>query len=426
MTIDVKIPEFSESISTGTIGAWIKKVGDSVTQGETLVEVETDKVMLEIPSPADGVLEKIIKSENQSVNSLEVIALLAESAPADPVDPVDNNRPQAEISKASRPVSAGDKSRAEVSEASSAAPGDDGANTYEYKKTSPAVRKLISEHGLDTAGIDATGRHNRISKADVINAANALPGRQKPLPVDNNRNNVLPRESRDKRVAMSSLRKRIADRLVSAQQEYAMLTTFNEVNMQQILSIREKFKDPFKQQHEVKLGFMSFFVLAAVEALKTYPVINARLEGDDIIYHQHVDMGIAVSCERGLVVPIVRDADKKSFAAIEVEINQLAGRARENALTIDELIGGTFTITNGGVFGSMMSTPIINPPQSAILGMHAIQKRPIVENDQIKIAAMMYLALSYDHRIIDGREAVSFLACIKKIIEDPIRLLLHL
>ena len=278
----------------------------------------------------------------------------------------------------------------------------------------------MQEYNISADDITPTGKGKRITKEDVLRSvglqSDIIEAPQFPV--------VASREN--ERVPMSSLRKRIADRLVSAQQEYAMLTTFNEVNMQRVLEIRERYKERFEDQHGIKLGFMSFFVLAAVEALKDYPIINASIEGVDILYHRSMDIGIAVSSERGLVVPIIRNADAKSMSLIEMEINELAHKARDNKLTIEELTGGTFTITNGGVFGSILSTPIINPPQSAILGMHAIEKRPVVINDEIKIRPMMYLALSYDHRIIDGREAVLFLTHIKKIIEDPVQLLLHL
>jgi 2-oxoglutarate dehydrogenase E2 component (dihydrolipoamide succinyltransferase) len=403
LAIDIKIPEFSESISEGTISAWLKKIGDHVNEGETLVEIETDKVLLEIPSPASGILEKIIKDENDIVNSNEVVGQLTESSEKTSQEPKldpDQAKPDEEQ---------------EIVEVDTA---NESAN---YKKTSPAVRKAIAENNIDIEEITPSGKNNRITKQDVstVSSKQSTPNLgQAPIGVLSS-NDI-------ERVPMTGLRKKIADRLVSAQQEYAMLTTFNEVNMSEILSIRAKNKDKFLEKHDVKLGFMSFFVLAAIEALKEYPVINASVEDNDIVYHRYVDIGIAVSAKRGLVVPVVRNADAKSLSSIELEINELAVKARENKLSIDELIGGTFTITNGGVFGSMLSTPIINPPQSAILGMHAIEKRPIVDGDEIKIAPMMYLALSYDHRIIDGREAVLFLSHIKRIIENPIQLLLHL
>ncbi len=399
MNIDIKIPEFSESISEGTVSTWIRKVGDHVDEGETLVEIETDKVVLEIPSPATGVIEKIIKDENEIVNSHEVIGQLSESSQ----NIAQNNQ-----------LDSDDKGVVSENNANN--------KSDNYKKTGPSVRKLIEEKNVDIASISATGKNNRITKQDVLVAYS----KDQQSNLSQSSIDVANRNNEIERVPMSGLRKKISDRLVAAQQEYAMLTTFNEVNMSQILSIRSKNKDKFLEQHGVKLGFMSFFVLAAIEALKEYPVYNASVEGSDIVYHRYINVGIAVSAERGLVVPVVRNADAKSLSSIELEINKLAAKARENKLSIDELTGGTFTITNGGVFGSMLSTPIINPPQSAILGMHAIEKRPIVEGDEIKIAPMMYMALSYDHRIIDGREAVLFLSHVKRIIEDPIQLLLHL
>lgn len=409
MSIDVKIPEFSESISEGSIGAWIKNVGDIVEAGETIVEVETDKVVLEIPAPAKGKITKILKQENDVVNSQELVAVLEEigagkSATAND-DSVNEGQSQV-IKEKSQPMSPGERE-----------------TTSSYKKTSPAVRKLIEENNLDVENIGATGKNNRITKSDVMavvdKSSTPLPARSEKVSDPKNLGN-------SNRVPMSSLRKRISERLVSAQHEYAMLTTFNEVNMQRILDIRQDHKEQFLQTHGIKLGFMSFFVLAVVEALKEYPIINSSIDNEDVVYHQFVDMGIAVSSERGLVVPVVRDVHLRSLSDIELEINDLATRARDNKLAIDDLVGGTFTITNGGVFGSMMSTPIINPPQSAILGMHSIEKRPIAVGDEVQIAPMMYLALTYDHRIIDGREAVQFLSSVKRIIEDPIQLLLHI
>ncbi|MEM8844914.1 MAG: 2-oxoglutarate dehydrogenase complex dihydrolipoyllysine-residue succinyltransferase [Pseudomonadota bacterium] len=403
MKVDVIIPEFSESISEGMIGDWLKNVGDQVEEGETLVEVETDKVVLEIPSPASGVIEAINKKANDTVLSGDVIATLNSEAAA--------NKAQDSQKSEDIPINDSDESVQKIQQ-------DSKVDTRQTTvKTSPAVRKILDEQGIDKSEVTPTGKRGRITKADVMQVA------EKSTAVDQATSNIS--TSPTERVPMSSLRKKIAQRLVSAQNDYAMLTTFNEVNMQEILSIRAKHKDKFQEMHGVKLGFMSFFVLAAVEALRDYPAVNASIEDDDIVYHRYMDVGIAVSSERGLVVPIVRNADVKSMSDIEVEINQLANKARENKLTIDDLSGGTFTITNGGVFGSMMSTPIINPPQSAILGMHAIDKRAVVENDEIVIRPMMYLALSYDHRIIDGREAVLFLSRIKKIIEDPVQLLLY-
>ena len=404
MSIEVKIPEFSESISEGSIGSWMKSVGDVVEAGETIVEIETDKVVLEIPAPASGKIVEILKKENDVVTSQELIAVLEGVDNTSTNDVIDNSE---ESTKEENPQL---QPRVEQSNPS-------------YKKTSPSVRKLIQENNLNIENIEATGKNNRVTRVDVKEAANKIP-----LPSAKQSAELAKQSKSDSvdRVPMSSLRKRISQRLVEAQQDYAMLTTFNEVNMQKIMSIRENHKEQFLTTHGIKLGFMSFFVLSVVEALKEYPIINASVEGNDIVYHHHVDMGIAVSSSRGLVVPVIRDSHLKSLSSIEIEINELASRARENKLAIEELTGGTFTITNGGVFGSMMSTPIINPPQSAILGMHSIEKRPIADGDDVIVAPMMYLALTYDHRIIDGREAVLFLSHIKKIIEDPIQLLLHI
>lgn len=411
MAIEIQIPEFSESISEGTIGSWVKNVGDNVTEGETIVEVETDKVVLEIPAPSSGVISDILKNENETVASLEVIGRMTNDA-SQTVSSSEKESSDAEID-----VSGQDKLKTENNFSTKENVDQD------YKKTSPAVRKLMQESNVDLVDVIATGKNNRVTKSDVQRANHdSLTSSSKP----NEFINTTTYSNEVEKVPMSSLRKRISDRLVGAQQEYAMLTTFNEVNMQEIMNIRSNNKDAFMQKHGVKLGFMSFFMLAAVDALKTYPIMNASVEGDDILYHQYTDIGVAVSVERGLVVPVVRNAEMKTLSSIEVEINQLAEKARDNKLAIDDLVGGTFTITNGGVFGSMLSTPIINPPQSAILGMHSIEKRPVVIDDEIKIAPMMYLALTYDHRIIDGRDAVLFLSHIKKIIENPIQLLLHL
>ncbi len=403
MAIEIQIPEFPESISEGTIGSWIKSVGDTVTEGETIVEVETDKVVLEIPAPADGVIEKIIKAENEQVTSRQVIGMLT------PQEASDENVPEpASKQKEETSVDTGNTGNDQNHENDKDRQQSPGRT--EIKKTSPATRKHMHENNVGLEEVTATGKNNRVTKKDI----------------DQVRKQQTSAENAVERVPMSSLRKKISDRLVTAQQEYAMLTTFNEINMQRVIDIRSSHKNQFLEKYEIKLGFMSFFVLAAVEALKAHPVINASVDNNDILYHQYIDIGVAVSTDRGLVVPVLRDVDQKSLANIEIEINQLAEKARHNKLDIDDLTGGTFTITNGGVFGSMLSTPIINPPQSAILGMHAIEKRPIVVHDEIRIAPMMYLALSYDHRIIDGREAVLFLAHIKKIIEDPIQLLLHI
>lgn len=401
MKTDITIAGLSESVAEGIVGSWLKNVGDEVIAGETVVEIETDKVVLEIPAPVAGVLERIVKNPNDTVVNNDVIGVISGNAKAS-VSPIKMDQP--------------DKIE-EVDVTDSEIVSNEVGS--EKVKTSPAVRKLMGEHDIAIADVVATGKNGRLKKSDVMLAIN--PTTKKSVSTAE-----VQQVKEIERVPMSSLRKRVAQRLVAAQQEYAMLTTFNEVNMQNIISIRTKFKDKFQEAHGVKLGYMSFFSLAVTEALKQYPVINASVEDDHIIYHRYIDLGIAVSSARGLVVPVVRDVDKKSLAQIEQSINKLTIKVRDNALDIDDLTGGTFTITNGGVFGSMMSTPIINPPQSAILGMHAIQKKPIVEDDEIVIRPMMYLALSYDHRIIDGREAVLFLSRVKEIIENPINLLLHL
>lgn len=418
MKVDVVIPEFAESITEGVIGDWLKSAGDQVEEGETLLEVETDKVVLEIPSPAKGVLEAINKHANDTVVSGEVIAVL-ETESSGQADKKTDSQSEEQADNHNQ-----ENNKDIIRDDAGDEDSDTNVSAVSHKKvtskTSPAVRKLLDEHGLDKKDVTPTGKGGRITKADVTSII-----KQTSAKSDASVSSQSLPEGITERVPMSSLRKRIAQRLVSAQNDYAMLTTFNEVNMQEILAIRAKHKDEFQERHGVKLGFMSFFIMAAVEALRQYPAVNASIEEDDIIYHHYMDIGIAVSSDRGLVVPIVRNADVKSMSDVEIEISQLANKARDNKLTIDDLSGGTFTITNGGIFGSMMSTPIINPPQSAILGMHAIDKRPVVEGDEIVIRPMMYLALSYDHRIIDGREAVLFLGHIKKIIEDPVQLLLN-
>ena len=418
MKIDVTVPELAESITEAVIGEWLKSPGELVEEGEQIVDIETDKVILEITAPKSGKLESIVKNKNELVQSNEIIAVID---PSEQATSTNNNK----VEKV-EPESL--NTQIETNKSSSS-------------KTSPAVRKLAAENNIDLSKIPGTGKNGRIKKQDIeeyiakpksdvmsvisqtdsdVNAATEI------ISIPDfalEETASSPRE--EKRVPMTTLRRNIARRLVSAQQESAMLSTFNEVNMQRIVDLRQQYKNDFEISHGIKLGFMSFFVKAVVEALKDFPVINAYIEGDDIVYHDYFDIGIAVSTQRGLIVPILRNAESLSFAGIEKQITDYALRARENKVTIDELTGGTFTITNGGVFGSMLSTPIINPPQSAILGMHAIQARPIADNGEVVIAPMMYLALSYDHRTIDGREAVQFLAQIKQVIEDPNRLLLQ-
>ncbi len=421
MKVDVTVPELAESITEAVIGEWLKKPGELVHEGDQLVDIETDKVILEITAPESGKLSSINKHKNEHVESNEVIAVIntdkqaAQTSKSVSVEKqTDNVETAAKVTQL-KPVA-------------QSAPSQEPATVS--AKTSPAVRKLAIENNIDIKDIQGTGKDGRITKQDIeayIEASEPASTSELDIATEIlSMPQIASTEAReDKRVPMTSLRKSIAKRLVSAQQQSAMLTTFNDVNMQNIMDLRKRYKEGFEQAHGVSLGFMSFFVKAAVEALKEFPVLNAYVEGDDIVYHDYFDIGIAVSTPRGLIVPIVKNADGLSFAGIEKTISDFALRARENKITIEELTGGTFTITNGGVFGSMLSTPIINPPQSAILGMHSIQARPIAQNGEVVIAPMMYLALSYDHRIIDGKEAVQFLVHIKDIIEDPNRLLLQ-
>lgn len=398
MSTEIKVPVLPESVADATVAKWYKQPGDAVARDENLVDLETDKVMLEVPAPADGVIKDILKSEGDIVTADEIIATFDEGAVATKAKP----------------------------EASAATPAPV-TSTIEVD-ASPAVRRLIAEHNLDATQIQGSGKNGRIVKEDVMKfIEQAAAAKPTPTPVATSTTVELSSgEREEKRVPMSRLRARIAERLVQVQQSSAILTTFNEVNMQPIIDMRTKYKEKFEKIHGVKLGFMSFFVKAAVEALKSIPAVNASIDGNEVVYHGFFDIGIAVSTERGLVVPVIRDADQKSMAEVEKSIIEYAGRARDGKITMEEMTGGTFTITNGGIFGSMMSTPIINPPQSGILGMHNIVKRAVVEDDEIVIRPMMYIALSYDHRIIDGRESVTFLVTMKKLLEDPARLLLEI
>jgi 2-oxoglutarate dehydrogenase E2 component (dihydrolipoamide succinyltransferase) len=399
MLVEVKVPQLSESVSEATLLAWHKKEGEAVKRDENLIDIETDKVVLELPAPADGVLVKIAKGDGGTVKAGEVIATIdtdgkgAAAAPAAAAKPAPAPAPK----PAAAPAAA-----------------------------MPAARKMAEEKGIDTSTIAGTGKDGRVTKADVMEAkapAARAPLPQPPAPVSVDQ--VLGGRP-EQRVPMSRLRARIAERLVQSQSTAAILTTFNEVNMQPVMELRKKYQERFEKEHGVKLGFMSFFVKAAVHALKKYPIVNASIDGNDIVYHGYFDIGIAVGSPRGLVVPILRDCDQLSFPDIEKKIADFGKRAQDGKLSIEELTGGTFSITNGGVFGSMLSTPIINPPQSAILGVHATRERPVVENGQIVIRPINYLAMSYDHRIIDGREAVLSLVAIKEALEDPSRLLLDL
>ena len=385
MKIEVKVPQLSESVSEASLLTWNKQVGEAVSEGESLIDIETDKVVLELPAIKSGVLTKILKQNGEKVTSGEVIALLDTEA-----------RPSAE-----RPAAAAQAVKVEAA-------------------VMPAAKKIAAEKNIDTATISGSGRGGRVTKEDVLSAPEtpAAPVAKIPQPQAGGRI--------EQRVPMTRIRQRIAERLLQSQQQAAILTTFNEVNMQPVIELRNRYKDAFERKHGVKLGFTSFFVKAVLLALQKFPIVNASVDGTDIVYHGYYDIGVAIGSERGLVVPIIRDADKLSLADIEKQIADFGARAKDGKLTMEELTGGTFSISNGGVFGSMLSTPIINPPQSAILGIHATKDRPVAENGQVVIRPMNYLAVSYDHRIIDGREAVQFLVTIKEALEYPGRVLLDL
>ena len=402
MSIEVKVPQLPESVTDATLVSWHKKPGEPVGRDENLVDLETDKVVLEVPAPAAGVIKEIKVENGATVTSGQVLAILEEGAAA----------------AAPKPAAAQPQAAAPEAKAAAAA------------KLAPSAKRMVEEHKLDAGQIAGSGRDGRISKGDVIQhmagkeAVPAKPAAAKPAPAVK-----LPSPSgarTEQRVAMTRLRARIAERLVQAQSTAAMLTTFNEVDLTAVNEIRARYKDKFEKKHGVKLGFMSFFVKASIEALRRFPAVNASLDGNDIVYHEYYDIGVAVSTDRGLMVPVLRNAEMMSFAEIEVAVGAYAQKARDGSITLDELSGGTFTLTNGGVFGSLMSTPILNPPQVAILGMHKIQERPMVVDGEIKVRPMMYLALTYDHRIVDGRESVQFLVAIKDALEDPARLLLQL
>jgi 2-oxoglutarate dehydrogenase E2 component (dihydrolipoamide succinyltransferase) len=408
--IDVLVPQLSESVSEATLLTWKKKPGEAVQADEILIEVETDKVVLEVPAPNSGVLAEVLKGDGSTVLAGEVLGRIDTEAKA----------------SAAAPAAAAVKPEAAPA-AAAAAPAPAAAGTAASAVASPAAGKILAEKGVDPLSVSGTGRGGRITKDDAQRAstvASAAPAAKPAAPAVAT---VLSLDGRpEQRVPMSRLRARIAERLLQSQAENAILTTFNEASMQGILDLRNKYKEKFEKEHGIKLGFTSFFVKAAVAALKKYPIVNASVDGKDIIYHGYFDIGIAVGSPRGLVVPILRNADQLSIAEIEKQIAEFGARARDGKLGLDELTGGTFTISNGGVFGSMLSTPIINPPQSAILGIHATKDRPVVENGQIVIRPMNYLALSYDHRVIDGREAVLALVAMKEALEDPQRLLLDI
>ncbi|WP_318438430.1 2-oxoglutarate dehydrogenase complex dihydrolipoyllysine-residue succinyltransferase [Photobacterium leiognathi] len=399
MTIEILVPDLPESVADATVATWHKQPGDAVSRDEVLVDIETDKVVLEVPAPEDGILEAIFEGEGTTVLTKQLIGKIKAGAVAG--EPTQDVPTEAEASPNKR-------NTASLTEETSEA-------------LSPAVRRLLSEHGIEASAVKGSGVGGRITREDVeaYLKSQSAPESVKAPVVE------APLAHRsEKRVPMTRLRKRVAERLLEAKNSTAMLTTFNEVNMKPIMDLRKQYKDIFEERHGIRLGFMSFYVKAVVEALKRYPEVNASIDGDDIVYHNFFDVSIAVSTPRGLVTPVLRDCDKLSLAEIEKGIRDLAIKGRDGKLTVDDLTGGNFTITNGGVFGSLMSTPIINPPQSAILGMHKIQDRPMAVNGQVEILPMMYLALSYDHRLVDGRESVGYLVTIKELLEDPTRLLL--
>lgn len=402
MTIEIKAPAFPESIVEGTVATWHKKPGEAVKRDEPLVDIETDKVILEVVSPADGTITKVLKNENEVVLSTEIIAEFTAGA---------------------------------VQEGVTRLPGEESPlqNTTQNISASPAARKLIQENNLQVEGVTGSGKDGRITKEDVVNhlktdgTESAVPAVAVQPPVASAATaNIAIGDRPSKRVPMTRLRATIAKRLVQAQQTAAMLTTYNEVDMGPIISLRTKYKADFEKTHGgVRLGFMSFFVMASVQALKRFPAVNASIDGDEMVYHGYQDIGVAVSSKKGLVVPVLRNVEQMSMVDIEAAIVNYGAKAQDGKLTIEEMTGGTFTISNGGVFGSLLSTPILNPPQTAILGMHKIQERPMAVDGEVKIKPMMYLALSYDHRMIDGREAVQFLVTIKELLEDPARILLQ-
>jgi 2-oxoglutarate dehydrogenase E2 component (dihydrolipoamide succinyltransferase) len=414
MTIEVRVPQLPESVADATLVSWHKQPGDAVARDENLVDLETDKVVLEVPAPVAGVIAEIKQHDGTTVTSGQLLALIEEaaavpgaSAPAIMASAAGAATPAADAAK---PATAG------ASAGPLATPGADGA-----AKLSPAAKRVAEENQLDPKSLVGSGRDGRVSKSDVVNF---LASKDAVAPAPAAKPAAIGGARTDQRVPMTRLRARIAERMVQAQATQALLTSFNEVDLQAVNELRTRYKDAFEKQHGVKLGFMSFFTKACIEALKKFPTVNASVEGSDIVYHEYFDIGVAVSTDRGLIVPVLRDADRSSFAEIEKSIGNFAGRARAGTITIEELTGGTFTITNGGVFGSLLSTPIVNAPQSAILGMHKIQDRPVVVEGRVVVRPMMYVALTYDHRIIDGREAVQFLVTVKQCLEDPARMVL--
>jgi 2-oxoglutarate dehydrogenase E2 component (dihydrolipoamide succinyltransferase) len=422
MSIEVKVPQLPESVTDATLVSWHKKPGEAVGRDENLVDLETDKVVLEVPAPSAGVIKEIRVENGATVTSGQVLAILEEGVGA----AVAKKEGSQQASPPPQPSPA--RGGGPASEPSAARGGGQGGGTPAAAKLAPAAKRRVEDHKLDAGQIAGSGRDGRISKGDVIQHMSGKDATSakaaKPAPAVR-----LPAAAgarSEQRVPMTRLRARIAERLIQVQSTAAMLTTFNEVDLTAVSEIRARYKEKFEKAHGVKLGFMSFFVKASIEALRRFPAVNASLDGNDIVYHEYYDVGVAVSTERGLMVPVLRNAEQMSFAEIEVAVGTYAQKARDGSITLEELTGGTFTITNGGVFGSLMSTPILNPPQVGILGMHKIQERPMVLDGEIKVRPMMYLALTYDHRIVDGRESVQFLVAIKEALEDPARLLLQL
>jgi len=413
MATEIKVPALGESVTEATVAKWLKKLGESVAMDDPLVELETDKVTLEVNAAGPGVLSEIRVPEGSNVSVGSVLGLIGDGAGKPAAAPA-----------AAKPAAA--KPTPAPAPAAAPAPAPAGGSAAALERSGPAARKLVAESGVSPDQIAATGKDGRISKGDVLSALERAPAA--PAPVAKPAAPRPPREvgPREERVRMTRLRKRIAERLKEAQNNAAMLTTFNEADMTAVMALRERYRDSFEKKHGVRLGFMSFFLKACIVALKEVPAVNAEIDGDDIIYKNHYDIGVAVGSGQGLVVPVVRDADALSFAEIEKTIAALGLKARDGKLTIEDLSGGTFTISNGGIYGSLMSTPILNPPQSGILGMHKIQKRPVAVGDRIELRPMMYLALSYDHRVVDGREAVTFLVRVKEGIEEPERLLVDM
>ncbi len=409
MSTEIKVPQLPESVTEATLVSWHKKPGDAVQRDENLVDIETDKVVLEVPAPVSGVLKEVKVEDGATVGADDVIALIEEGeAPA----------------KKAEPEAPKETKEEEAPKAAAPSEPEPPKTTGADKPLSPSVRRLVEEHNLDPGVIPASGRDGRLTKADVLSFMEKAPSQ---APQGQKAQAAAPRGAREeRRVPMSRMRARIAERMIESQSTTAMLTSFNEVDLGAVMDIRKRYKADFEKRHDVRLGFMSFFVKAAVKALQMHPVVNASVEDNDIVYHDYWDIGVAVSTDRGLVVPVLRDCDQLSFAEVEGQIAGYAKKARDGKIAIEDITGGTFTVTNGGVFGSLLSTPIINPPQSAILGMHKIQERPMVVDGEIQVRPMMYIALTYDHRIIDGKDAVLFLVAIKEALEDPARLLIDL